>query len=113
MVCFTMFTMRKLGIIPQLIIILALVICQQLIVSHSISHIHQQLEEFNHGGGSSDEIGCDTCHALGGLNHFFVGNNENISPRLNVSDVQYVFLAIHFDPIAQVIFESRAPPVTS
>ena len=102
--------MRKLGFFPRLLIILALLICQQLAVSHTISHVHQNIEQVSQSGSSSDEANCDTCHALGGLNHFFAGIYHDAFIEQGTYDVPLISFGIHFAPVTHIHFESRAPP---
>jgi len=106
-------SVRNFRLIPQLLIVLALLICQQFAISHSISHIHQQIEQINQDGHTSDEANCDTCHALGGLNHFFVGLPYTILIQANIAPVKNNLLNDYSDSVVETNFQSRAPPFYS
>ena len=110
---FIIASVRNFRLFPRLLIVLALLICQQLVVSHSISHIHQQIEKINQDGHPSDEASCDTCHALGGLTHFFVELPYSIQIQENLGVAQNNFFNDYFDLAVQINFQSRAPPFYS
>ena len=90
-----------------------MLVCQQLAISHSTSHIHQQIEQINQDSHPSDEAGCDTCHALGGFNHFFVELPYSIHIQENSDIAQNNFFNDYFDSAVETNFQSRAPPFYS
>ena len=105
-------SVKKFQFVPQLLIILAVLISQQLVFTHSISHIHQQVEQ-SKSDGHLDEIKCDTCHVLSGLSHFFVDVfNSKINQGSNNS-VEYLILNCYPSIFVWVNFLSRAPPFHS
>ena len=89
-------SVRNFQLFPKLLIVLALLVCQQFAIAHSISHIHHQIEQINHDGHSSDETSCDTCHALGSINHFLLELPYLIHIQENFDIAQNNFFSDYF-----------------
>lgn len=102
--------MSRFRLFPQLLIILALLTCQQFAVAHAISHTYAQTNGVSQDGPPSDEAHCDTCHVVGGLQMFVVGHTHAVLLQQYAQTICNHLLSQSLDLPCSINFQSRAPP---